>query len=42
VKAVQSIPLASSTYFPQCIHTFARRLCDASAIGKLSAEGLAA
>src|SRR6202011_3591825 len=38
VKAVQPIPLASCTYFPQCIHTFARRLCDASAIGKLCAE----
>src|SRR5882757_4801600 len=38
VKAVQPIPLASCTYFPQCIHTFARRLCDASSIGKLCAE----
>src|SRR5882757_879836 len=38
VKAVQPIPLASCTYFPQCIHTVARRLCDASAIGKLCAE----
>ena len=33
VKAVQPIPLASCTYFPQCIPTSAQPLCDASDIG---------